>query len=233
LALKQFKVRFETNDLPTNAEIHGFLDSIQPVPDLDVLSSQHFSDLYSSECFHKALDATLYIVIARLRERLSEADLLRTLNETLNKTSLAAKAVERTLVKSLNILLLCGATFGQKQTPWTVFRDLEASPLASRPSMRKRLTKYQQRIQNLLDQSIVRHMPSEVYFTYDVRHGKGRSRPHNFRCEESVSLLHKVTKSWDITRSPEDGLTWIHVFSTNVSYVDVIVSSCVADKTRD
>ncbi|EAT82348.1 hypothetical protein SNOG_10013 [Parastagonospora nodorum SN15] len=147
-ALKRFKTRFESDDLPTSGDIHGFLDSIENVPDLDVLSSQHFSDLYF------------------------------------------------------------------------MFQNLESSTLGGRPFMRKRFTKYQKRLRNLLDLSILQHMPPEEYFTYDIRHGKGRSRPYNVRREEPVSSLTEITQSWDITKSPE-GLTWIHVPSTNALIVAV------------
>ncbi|KAH5757268.1 hypothetical protein HBI88_190700 [Parastagonospora nodorum] len=222
LALKRFKTRFESDDLPTSGDIHGFLDSIENVPDLDVLSSQHFSDLYFSECFHKALDSTLYVIIARLQERSSHADLLRTINESSDGKSLAVKAVERTLVRSLGLLLLCSATLGHDQTPWTVFQNLESSTLGGRPFMRKRFTKYQKRLRNLLDLSILQHMPPEEYFTYDIRHGKGRSRPYNVRREEPVSSLTEITQSWDITKSPE-GLTWIHVPSTNGLTVKALI----------
>lgn len=156
-------------------------------------------------------------MVAKLQGKSSQTDLLRTINETSDGKSLAVKAVERTLVRSLEILLLCGATLGRDETPWTVFRNLESSTLAGRPFMRKRFTKYQKRVRNLLDLSILQHMPSDEYFTYDIRHGKGRSRPYNVRREELVSSLHRVTQSWDITKWPEEGLTWVHVPFTNVS----------------
>jgi hypothetical protein len=124
LALKQFKDRFDVGDIPDNAEIHDFLDSVQPISDLDTLSSQHFTDLCFSERFHKALDATLHFVVVALHVKLSQPDLLRTLNREPMRKSLVAKTVERTLIRSLKRLLCCGATLGEGRTPMKVFRDL-------------------------------------------------------------------------------------------------------------
>jgi hypothetical protein len=222
LALKQFKARFDVGDIPDNAEIHDFLDSVQPVSDLDTLSSRHFTDLYFSERFHKALDATLHFVVVALQVKLSQPDLLRTLNGEPVRKSLVAKAVERTLIRSLKRLLSCGATLGEGRTPMKVFRDLNTAAMHGRPFLKRRLARYQTDIRAVLDSNTLRYLPADECFSYHVRHLKGQSEASSTRRWVPVNSLPKNPDSWDITRSPDDGLTWIHVPSTNVSY-DYIV----------
>ena len=116
-----------------------------------MLSSQHCSDLYFSGCFHKALDATLYFVVVGLQEKVSQTDLLRTINEASYGISLAVKHVFRGILYA-------------RYSSW-----------------------------------------------------EGAEQAYNIRREELVSSSHKVTQSWEVTKWPQEGLTWAHVPSTNVS----------------
>jgi hypothetical protein len=233
LALKHFKARFDVGDIPDNAAIHDFLDSIQPVSDLDTLSSRHFTDLYFSERFHKALDATLHFVIVALQVKLSQSDLLRTLNGEPTKKSLVSKAVERTLIRSLKRMLSCGATLGKGRTPMKVFKDLETAAINGRPFLKRRVARYRTEIRDILDSNTLRYLPANEYFSYHIRHLKGQSETSSKRCGVPVNSLPKNPDSWDITRSPDDGLTWIHVPSTNVRYNYMVRSSYKTNMFRE
>jgi hypothetical protein len=223
---KVFKARFKKADYPTGAELHSFLDYQIGLADLNLRSTHESCIYYESSlsyAFWQAVDSTLRFVVMQLKKHLDPVQLEYTIDTVSHGKSLLAKAAELTLVRSLSLLLVCGASLEHGSTP----KDILAGMHKSIDSLRKPLPRLQgdmerDKIRTLLDRTILSKASDAEYYTIQ----RYRPTETETRIAKLKSLLQTKSTYSGSVRWP-DGMTWVHASSTNVSSYSCVSSGSI------
>lgn len=241
-----WEIRFKAHRLPTNEELHRFLDGVMfgsgsdDVQNIDWSANKPIPSICTDFKYRVYADDVLSTIIRKLGEQLEHNEICDMLNMTRDDgISLVSKAAQRFLVGGLEALMQHGALIGGDTTAMSVFRTIFCSgcPDIADNTFKRNYLRERDQIRKLLDRTMCTtlrdtaiHEDQCVTFRYYIADAED---PELRKVSElSVGSLRNGMYEWHDQGGLKTHSMWVHVPATNVRMLLIVLETLAAHNSR-